>query len=142
MKLSRLLTPKNKQQKLCLPLFSSRVRAGFPSPADDFIDQHLDLNELLVQKPSATFFAWAEGDSLKDIGIYDGDLLIVDRSIKPKQNMIVVAALDGELTCKILDIKNKRLLAANHLFPAISIAGSESLIIEGVITHSIKKHVL
>ncbi len=126
--------------QLALPLFSSRVRAGFPSPADDFIDRALDLNEFLIRKPSATFFAWAEGDSLRDIGIANGDLLIIDRSAEHCNGAVVVAALDGELTCKILDTRRGLLLSANENFPPIPISGREELIIEGVVTHSIRRH--
>ncbi len=126
--------------QLALPLFSSRVRAGFPSPADDFIDRALDLNEFLIRKPSATFFAWAEGDSLRDIGIANGDLLIIDRSAERCNGAVVVAALDGELTCKILDTRRGLLLSANENFPPIPISGREELIIEGVVTHSIRRH--
>jgi DNA polymerase V len=126
--------------KLALPLFSSRVRAGFPSPADDFIDRALDLNEFLIKKPSATFFAWAEGDSLRDIGIANGDLLIIDRSAEHCHGAVIVAALDGELTCKILDTRRGLLLSANENFPPIPISGREELLIEGVVTHSIRRH--
>ncbi len=123
-----------------LPLYASRVRAGFPSPADDFIDRPLDLNEFLIKKPAATFFAWAEGDSLRDIGISQGDLLIIDRSAPHVHGAIVVAALDGELTCKILDTRRKQLLSANDEYPPINVDGREDMVIEGVVTHSIKRH--
>lgn len=138
MKLKALQYPEPTLSKQDIPLYISHVRAGFPSPADDFIDQSLDLNEFLIKKPSATFFAWAEGDSLKDIGIFDGDLLIIDRSVSRRQGSVVIAALEGQLTCKILDLKHKQLLAANPLFPPICINGMDSLIIEGVVTYSIK----
>jgi len=131
--------PEN-QSNSTLPLFSSHVSAGFPSPADDFIERSLDLNEFLVEHPASTFFAWAQGDSLRDIGILDGDLLIIDRSLEYKQGSIVVVALDGELTCKILDLRNKKLLAANPDYPAIDIAGKEDVLIEGVVIYNIKKH--
>jgi DNA polymerase V len=124
-----------------LPLFSGRVSAGFPSPADDFIDRSLDLNEYLVKRPASTYFAWAQGDSLRDIGILDGDLLIIDRAVERTQGVIVVAAIDGELTCKILDVRHKRLLSANPDYPAINIAGREDLVIEGVVVFSIRKHI-
>lgn len=122
------------------PLFACRVRAGFPSPADDFIDRPLDLNEFLVKKPAATFFAWAEGDSLQNIGISDGDLLIIDRSAERVHGAVIVAALDGELTCKILDLKRGLLLAANPAYKPIPLAQREELLIEGVVTYSIRQH--
>ena len=82
------------------PLFSSGVSAGFPSPADDYIDRQLDLNELLIKKPAATFFIRVAGDSMIGAGIHHDDILIVDRSLEPANNKIVIAVVDGELTVK------------------------------------------
>ncbi len=140
MKLSLIHDANTELSQLEIPLFASRVRAGFPSPADDFIDRALDLNEFLIKKPSATFFAWAEGDSLRDIGITHGDLLIIDRSAERRHGAVVVAAIDGELTCKILDLRRGLLLAANDDYPPIRVSGKEELLIEGVVTHNIKCH--
>ncbi len=140
MSITCITQPDEELSELQLPLYGCRVRTGFPSPADDFIDRALDLNEFLISKPSATFFAWAEGDSLKDIGITQGDLLIIDRSAEQRHGAVVVAAIDGELTCKILDKRRMLLLAANKEYPAINIAGMDELLIEGVVTHSIKRH--
>ena len=140
MKLTRIRDPNTELSQLEIPLFASRVRAGFPSPADDFIDRALDLNEFLIKKPSATFFAWAEGDSLRDIGIGQGDLLIIDRSAERSHGAVVVAALDGELTCKILDLRRGLLLSANDAYPPIRVSGKEELLIEGVVSYSIKCH--
>lgn len=123
---------------LALPLMSSRLAAGFPSPADDFEEQKLDLNEYLIQHPAATIFAWAQGDSLRDRGISDGDLLIIDRALEHRHGAVVVAALEGELTCKILDRRHGRLLAANPDFPPIDIAGREDVVIEGTVIFNIK----
>jgi len=117
---------------------SSRLAAGFPSPADDFEEQKLDLNEYLITHPAATIFAWAQGDSLRDRGISDGDLLIIDRAVEHRHGAVVVAALEGELTCKILDQRRGRLLAANPDFPPIDIAGREDVIIEGTVIFNIK----
>lgn len=141
MPLTRITQLERELSQLELPLYGCRVRAGFPSPADDFIDRFLDLNEFLIKKPSATFFAWAEGDSLRDIGITQGDLLIIDRSAERTHGAIVVAAIDGELTCKILDKQRMQLLSANKAYPPLKIDGNEELIIEGVVTHSIKRHI-
>ncbi len=140
MPITHITQPEKELSQLELPLYSCRVSAGFPSPADDFIDRALDLNEFLIKKPAATFFAWAEGDSLRDIGITQGDLLIIDRSAARTQGAVVVAAIDGELTCKILDKRRMLLLAANNNYPPIRISSEEALIIEGVVTHSIKRH--
>lgn len=128
-------------EPLALPLYASRVSAGFPSPADDYVEGTLDLNQYLIDKPAATFFARAEGDSMIGAGIHPGDLLIVDRSAKPVHNSIVVAALNGELTCKILDIHHRRLLPANRRYSPIEIVPGSDFAIEGVVLHSIRHHV-
>lgn len=140
MTIHKLCKPGEQLSQVNLPLFSTHVCAGFPSPADDFIDRFLDLNEHLIKHPNATFFARAEGNSLQDIGIFDGDILIVDRALERNHGAIVIAALDGELTCKILDLHRQQLLSANPDFPPINIAGIEHLVIEGVVSFSIRKH--
>jgi DNA polymerase V len=129
-----------KHYHISLPLFSHSVRAGFPSPADDYLEQALDLNELIIQHPAATYFARAQGDSMTSEGIHNGDLLVVDRALEAGQGDIVIAALNGELTCKILDYKGRRLLSGNNLFPPIEVGKDVELIIEGVVTYSIRRH--
>ncbi|MDP7418537.1 MAG: translesion error-prone DNA polymerase V autoproteolytic subunit, partial [Gammaproteobacteria bacterium] len=94
------------------PLFISRVPAGFPSPADDYMDNKLDLNEHLIKHPEATFYCRVSGQSMTGAGIFDGDLLIVDRAVNPAHGDVILAALNGELTCKILDRHNRQLLSA------------------------------
>ena len=89
-------------EELRLPLVGGRAEAGFPSPADDFIERSLDLNEQLVANPIATFFVRASGHSMSGAGIHDGDLLVVDRSVAPTHRSIVVAIIDGGLTVKRL----------------------------------------
>lgn len=123
------------------PLFLSRVVAGFPSPADDYIDKTLDLNEYLIKHEAATFYCRVSGNSMKDLGIFDGDLLIVDRAVQPVNGSVVVANIEGELTCKILDTKHKRLCSANTDYPSFYIGDNNSLYIEGVVIHSIRSHV-
>ena len=88
--------------KTALPLFGCRVPAGFPSPADDFIEQTLDLHDLLITNPPATFFVRASGHSMIGAGIFPNSLLVVDRSLKPTSGRIVIAVVDGELTVKRL----------------------------------------
>ena len=122
---------------LPITLYTESVAAGFPSPAEDHTDQALDLNEHLIAKPAATFFARANGESMKDLGIMDGDLLIIDRSLTPGQGDVVIASVDGQLTIKILDIKNRCLLAANNEFPAIPLPDEADLVIEGVVIHAV-----
>lgn len=125
---------------LPLPLFACPVRAGFPSPADDYIEQALDLTQHVVHHPAATYFVRAQGDSMLHYGIHNGDLLIVDRALTPQQGDIVIAALNGELTCKILDVHQRRLLSGNPLFPPLALPEDADLVIEGVVTHSLRYH--
>ena len=125
---------------LALALFASGVSAGFPSPADDYIEDCIDLNKHLIKRPAATFFARANGDSLTEIGIKDGDLLIIDRSLTSIHGDVVIVALDGELTCKMLDLKKQQLIAANSLYAPISITQDMEVLVEGVVTHSIRYH--
>jgi DNA polymerase V len=122
-----------------LPLYLSRVCAGFPSPADDFIDQEIDLNRQLIRNPLATFIVHAEGDSMEGCGIYSGDALIVDRSLAPKHDSIVIACLDGEMTVKKLIYREGKpyLVAANPNYPTIEIREGDELIIWGVVTKNI-----
>ena len=87
-------------KKLEIPLLSGSVEAGFPSPADDYIDRNLDLNEYLIQHPAATFLVRVRGDSMKGSGIHSGDILIVDRSLEPRNGNVIIAILSGELTVK------------------------------------------
>jgi DNA polymerase V len=122
---------------LRLPFFSAHVPAGFPSPADDYIETGLDLNEYLVKHPSSTFLARASGDSMTQAGILDGALLVVDKSLTPKSGNVVIAAINGELTCKILDIEHRLLRAANPSYPSISLDEDTDLLIEGVVVHAI-----
>lgn len=118
------------------PLFLCGVSAGFPSPADDYIDKRLDLNELLIRNPPATFFVKVAGDSMKDAGINDGDTLIVDRSIEPINGKIVIAAVDGELTVKRLMKGNDscRLVAENPDYAPLEINEDIQCEIWGVVT--------
>ncbi len=122
-----------------LPLYACSVRAGFPSPADDHIEMHLDLNSHLIKHPAATFFVTASGDSMSGAGIASGDMLVVDKSLEATDGNIVIAALNGELTVKRLSRKAGRvqLLPANDKYKPIEITGEEDLVIWGVVTHVI-----
>lgn len=122
-----------------VPLYLSRVRAGFPSPADDYIDQEIDLNRQLIKNPLATFIVYAEGDSMIGEGIYSGDALIVDRSLTPRHESVVIACVEGELTVKKLVYQDGKpyLVAANPGYPAIEIREGDELIIWGVVTKNI-----
>jgi len=124
---------------LKLPLFIGKVAAGFPSPADDYVEKTLDLNELLVQKPAATFFARAQGHSMIGAGIHHNDILVVDRSIEPVPGKIVICALNGELTVKRLDRDNGhwKLKAENLDYPDILIHEELEMVVWGVVTNVI-----
>jgi DNA polymerase V len=125
--------------KLSLLFFAGKVAAGFPSPADDYVEKTLDLNELLVQKPAATFFVRAEGESMLGAGIHPNDILIVDRSIEPVPGKIVICALNGELTVKRLehDGKQWQLKAENPAYSDIAIYEELDMVIWGVVTNVI-----
>ena len=124
---------------MALPLFNGKVAAGFPSPADDYIEKNLDLNELLVQKPAATFFVRAQGESMLGAGIYPNDILVVDRSIEPVPGKIVICALNGELTVKRLECNNGQwqLKAENPEYADIVIHEELEMVIWGVVTNVI-----
>lgn len=136
---SELLNPAEQAVKLKLPLYSHKVVAGFPSPADDYIETHLDLNEKLIANKNATFLLRVQGDSMQDAGIHDGDILVVDRSLKPENGKIVIAALDGELTVKRLKINNQGTFLApeNPDYPLIEVKAESDMVIWGIVTSSI-----
>lgn len=124
-----------------IPLYSSHVRAGFPSPADDYIEDMLDLNNYLIKHPASTFIVKVSGDSMKDAGINSGSLLLVDRSIEPVSGKIVVAALNGELTVKRLSVTQGKvlLIAENPDYPSIEITEELEMVVWGVVTSMIQE---
>jgi len=133
------LRPSEVSSALTLPLFSYRIAAGFPSPADDYVEERIDLNRHLIRHKEATFFLRVQGDSMINAGIHDGDMLIVDRAIEPVSGKIVIAALDGELTVKRLSTSRGmvRLLPENPDYPVIEIGTEQELVIWGVVIHVI-----
>jgi len=131
------LTPACARTTILLPLYLSRIAAGFPSPADDYLDDGLDLNEHLIKHPAATYFARAEGDSMIELGIFTGDLLIIDRAIQAEDGDVVVVAVDGLLTIKLLDLAHSRLLPANKLYRPIEISAESQVEVEGVVVHAV-----
>ena len=134
-----ILWPVINRDIMLLPLFSGKVAAGFPSPADDYVEKTLDLNELLVQKPAATFFVRAEGESMIGAGIHPNDILVVDRSIKPVSGKIVICALNGELTVKRLKSDSGVIILAaeNPAYADIIINADMDMVIWGVVTNVI-----
>ena len=115
------------------------VSAGFPSPSDDYKEKKLDLNELLIKQPEATFFAKASGDSMIGAGIHDGDMLIVDRSITASDGRIVIAVLNGELTVKRFKLlgRTAQLHSENSKYTPITLHEGDSVSIWGVVTNVI-----
>ena len=127
------------QQREEFPLFAANIPAGFPSPADDYIDKKLDLNELLIRHPAATFFVRVSGNSMIDAGINSGDILIVDRALEATDNRIVIAAVNGELTVKrIQRIRSAiYLIPENPAFEPIEVTPEMNFEVWGVVSHVI-----
>lgn len=120
------------------PLFASQPAAGFPAPGDDLVEKPLDLNDLLIDNPTATFFVRVAGDSMEGAGIFNGDVLVVDRSVPPKDGSIVVAAVFGELVVKRLKkYSNKaELVSENDAYAPIAINDVDDVYIWGVVVGS------
>ena len=133
-------TPFQARQSLRIPLVGSPVQAGLPSPGEDWIENSIDLNEHIVSNPAATFFVRASGDSMRGAGISSGDILVVDRSVEPRDRHIVVAMLDGDFTVKRLRQRNGRVFleAENPNFSPIEVVDQE-LMIWGAVTFVIHK---
>lgn len=125
---------------LKLPLLSLGISAGFPSPALDFIDLSIDLNKLLIKTASATFYGRVKGESMKEAGIQDGDLLIIDKSLEAVHGKIAVCYVDGEFTLKRIHLEGKNcwLMPANKNYSPIKIEEYTDLKIWGIVAHVIK----
>jgi DNA polymerase V len=147
MKLTSLYTTKNIEfftpnysTKLKLLFVSSGISAGFPSPADDFLDINIDLTKHLIKNPSTTFYGRVKGDSLKDAGIQDGDLLIVDKGLEPINGKIAVCFIDGEFTVKRIKIEKDIvwLIAENKDYSPIRVSKDNDFVIWGIVINVIK----
>ena len=125
-----------------IPLLNDSVSAGFPSPADDYTEENIDLNEHLISNPFSTFFLRVKGDSMINAGIKDKDLIIVDKSLIAKPGNIIIAMIDGEFTIKRLSIKNDELYlkAENHNYPDFSFKNHIDVQIWGVVIYSIHSY--
>ena len=133
-----ILTPID--SKLELPLYESCIPAGFPSPAQEYLGDTMDLNDYLIKNPTASFFAKVEGESMIDAGIYAGDLVVVDRSITASNGNIVIAAVNNEFTIKRLSTKDGiKLMPENPDYQPIVMSGENELVIWGVVTSLIRK---
>ena len=132
---------KNNKEQILIPVSMADVMAGFPSPADDFLEAALDLNEHLIRNPAATFMVRVSGYSMTGSGIWPGDILVVDRSIQADHNRIIIAAVDGELTVKrLLRTEDGWSLSAdNPRYPAIKVTGSSELSVWGLVTAVVRR---
>jgi len=126
--------------RLRIPLFLERVSAGFPSPAEDYIEKTLDLNELCIQHPAATFFVRVQGESMIGVGIFPGDVLVVDRSLRAQHGDIIIASLESEMTVKELHLKPLPvcLLPRNPAYQPILIEDGMVLEVFGVVTNVVR----
>lgn len=126
--------------QLPLPYVEDGISAGFPSPALDFIDLSIDLNRHLIKNPSATFYGRVKGDSLKNAGINNGDLLIIDKSLEPIDGKIAVCYIDGEFTAKRIKITQSEvwLIPENENYKAIKVTEENDFLIWGIVTYVIK----
>jgi len=138
---SQMLRPADVLNELARPIFSSHVSAGFPSPADDYIEGQLDLNELMILRPAATFYVRVTGESMKNAGILPGDILVVDKSKTAQHTSIVIAIVDNELTVKRLSKQGAtiQLIPENPEFPVITFHSEMELSIWGVVTGVVRK---
>jgi len=126
--------------ELNLPYAEQGISAGFPSPADDFLDISIDLNKELIKNPSATFYGRVKGDSMKDAGMDNGDLLIIDKSLEPIDNKIAVCFIDGEFTVKRIKLEEDIiwLIAENKAYKPIKVTADNEFVIWGIVTTVIK----
>jgi DNA polymerase V len=123
-----------------IPLYLERVSAGFPSPAQDYIEQTLDLNQLCISHPAATFFVRVQGDSMRDAGIAPNDMLVVDRSLEAKHGDIIIASLNGEMTVKELNTTpHPCLMPRNPAYQIIPITEDSDFEIFGVVTNIVRQ---
>ena len=124
-----------------IPMFTDSVQAGFPSPAEDYMDLDLNLQDHLIQNPSATFCVRVVGESMKGAGIQSGDIMLVDKSLTPKNRSIVLAVIDGEFTIKRVNVIEKEiyLVPENENFPLIKITEEMDFQVWGVVTYIIHK---
>lgn len=126
--------------ELELPYVSGGISAGFPSPALDFIDLTIDLNKHLIKHPSSTFYGRVKGYSMRDEGIDDGDLLVIDKGIEPTDGKIAVCFIDGEFTIKKIKLEKNAcwLMPANENYKPIKVTADNDFVIWGIVTHVIK----
>ena len=130
----------NTDTSLNLPLADEGIKAGFPSPASDFLDLSIDLNKELIKHPDATFYGRVKGESMKDAGINNGDLLVIDKSLEPTNGKIAVCFIDGEFTVKRIKTEKNFcwLMPENKDFEPIKVTEENDFLIWGIVVHVIK----
>lgn len=126
---------------ISLPIANEGIKAGFPSPAQDFMDIAIDLNKELIKHPASTFYGRVRGDSMIDAGVHDGDILVIDKSLEPRSGDMAVCFIDGEFTLKYIQIEKQliKLIPANKNYPTLEVTPDNDFIIWGIVTYSIKK---
>lgn len=135
----QFLIPTGLHQSVAFPLFGDLVTCGFPSPAQDYVERRIDLNELMIRHPNATYFVKSTGDSMTEAGIDEGDLLVVDSSRKAEHGHIVIAAINGEFTVKRLQLHPIAMLKPeNSAYAPIIVDSEDNLDIFGVVTYIVK----
>ncbi|MBP6976521.1 translesion error-prone DNA polymerase V autoproteolytic subunit [Candidatus Dojkabacteria bacterium] len=124
-----------------IPLVGSTVSAGFPSPAEDFVECQLDISQKIIKNPSSTFLVRANGNSMKDKGIQDGDILVVDKSLEATNNSVIIAYIDGEFTVKRFVKKGNKVILypANHNYKPITVTTENDFMVWGVVTYVLHK---
>ncbi len=134
--------PINNDCDFTIPFHDYAIQAGFPSPAEDYMAAPIDLNRELIAHPASTFMGRVRGDSMRDAGIFSGDLLIIDKSLTPRDGDIAVCFIDGEFTIKYIKIRPKSimLIPANPDFPPIKVGPDNDFIIWGIVVYSIRQH--
>ncbi|MDE5889391.1 MAG: translesion error-prone DNA polymerase V autoproteolytic subunit [Bacteroidales bacterium] len=130
-----------KNENMAMPLAVEGIHAGFPSPAQGYMDQFIDLNKELVRHPSATFYGRVVGDSMIDAGVEEGDILVIDKALDARDGDMAVCFVDGEFTLKYLSFKEGclRLVPANKAYPEIVVTEANDFTVWGVVTYVIKK---
>lgn len=128
--------------ELHLPYADQGIRAGFPSPAQDYMDLSIDLNRELIRNPSATFYGRVKGDSMQDAGVSEGDVLVIDKSLEPQDGDMAVCFLDGEFTLKFIQLEKDViwLIPANEAYKPIRVTAENDFLIWGIVTYTIKNN--
>lgn len=134
--------PADTGSELSLPFADEGIKAGFPFPAQDFMELAIDLNKELIRHPASTFYGRVKGNSMEDAGVYDGDVLVIDKSLDPRDGDMAVCFIDGEFTVKYIQIEKDFiwLLPANESYKPIKVTSENNFIIWGIVTYSIKNH--